>query len=134
QGHHLVSLRDEPDAVLGVRGGVDDRAAARHVDQFVLRRPRGRATVHLRDGVHRAGGRRLPAALLLSRAHRPPLPSEGPPRPQATGKALDTPGTGTVEYAARYGQPDDGLLLLLLLRRSLPTGSDLTFPGAAGRR
>ncbi len=28
----------------------------------------------------------------------------------------------------------DGLLLLLLFHRSLPTGSDLTFPGAAGRR
>jgi uncharacterized membrane protein YdjX (TVP38/TMEM64 family) len=47
------------------------------------------------------------------------------PRPQAAGKALDTPRAGTVEYATRYGQPDDadGLLLLLLFHRSLPTGS-----------
>src|SRR5262245_37429232 len=76
----------------------------------------------------------MPAGLLLPRAHRPSLPPQGPP-PQAAGKALDTPGTRTVEYRPRYGQPDDGpLLLLLLLRRRLPPGSDLTFPGAARRR
>ena len=41
---------------------------------------------------------------IVRRFHR----KSQPPRAQAAGKALDTPRAGTVEYAARYGQPDDG--------------------------
>ncbi|TMQ27268.1 MAG: TVP38/TMEM64 family protein [Candidatus Rokuibacteriota bacterium] len=55
---------------------IHDRPAARYLDQLVLRRARRRAAVLLRGRLHRPGHRRLPAALLPSRADHRALPAQ----------------------------------------------------------
>src|SRR5262249_20302740 len=91
----LVPVRDQPDALLALRGRLDGGTDPRHVGLVLFRRARGRAAVPLRDRVHGHRHRALSAALLPSRPHHQALP-QAADRLAATSTNLLTLGPGPV--------------------------------------
>src|SRR5207245_7748357 len=91
EGHRLVPVRDQPDALLAVRDRVDRGAHPGHVGLLLLRCARGRAAVYLRDCLHGDRRRALPAALLLSRSHPQALPQAAAGQRRAPRKRLTVP-------------------------------------------